>query len=94
MSQVTTTELKAQLQQICNASTEIADVLYYQTTGQNGKTISKIVVVHIHHYESLNNDIFVTSFTTVEKALVHFMDTSSYTIVNNLARVNANILLP
>jgi hypothetical protein len=93
MAPVTTNELKEHLQLICNENKEIRDVFYYESTGTNEVTVSAIVVVYITHYAALTNSIRIASFTTVEKAVVFFKDTSDYTIVDSKLTANITAVL-
>lgn len=90
MNLITTNDLKERLQSMCDSTTEIRDVLFYSTTGCNGVTINKLVVIQINHYTSFSNDIRVMKFDTVEKALIHYMPKTSFAIVQDTATTSAN----
>lgn len=94
MNLITTNDLKERLQSMCDSTTEIRDVLFYSTTGCNGVTVSKIVVIQINHYASFSNNISVKEFNTVEKALIHYMPKTSFAIVQDTTVTSANTSIP
>lgn len=93
MALITTQDLKEMLQQLCKEHEEIVDIQFYSTTGKNGITISKIVVIEIAHYNNFNNSIHVHSFTTVERALAHYMPKTDFQVVSSKTSLPANTLI-